>query len=346
MSHKRRISFLKSQGSQGKEISPCQRKKKDEEKNMVIVEAKEVLERLDMKTTIGLMRDALRDLSAGTALQPLRSIHVLPQGEKFGFMPAYLGSDSYYGAKVVVSCPQNQGTSYPSHSGYVMMFEAAHGTVTGLADAGAITQIRTGAVSAVATDLLARKDADHLAIIGCGAQGRSHLEAIRLVRDIKKVTCYDMFPESAKKYAAQMEETYHIPVEVCQSVEECVKDADIICTVTPSKDAYLKKEWIKPGAHINAVGTFTPNTREVTSELVAASKLYADQVEACKKESGEYLVPLAEGLITEDHIQGAIGDVILGTVEGRTSEEEITLFDALGQAIEDVACGMYLCKEN
>lgn len=311
---------------------------------MVIVEAKEVFERLDMKTTIGLMRDALRDLAAGTALQPLRSIHVLPQGEKFGFMPAYLGADSYYGAKVVVSCPQNQGTAYPSHSGYVMMFEAAHGTVTGLADAGAITQIRTGAVSAVATDVLARKEADHLAVIGCGAQGRSHLEAIRLVRPIKKVTCYDMFPAAAARYAEEMGAKYGLEVQVCGSVEECVKDADIICTVTPSREAYLKKEWVKPGAHINAVGTFTPNTREVTSELVAASSLYADQVEACRKESGEYLVPLQEGLITEDHIKGAIGDVILGTVPGRTSEEEITLFDALGQAIEDVACGMYLCK--
>lgn len=311
---------------------------------MIIVEAKEVLERLDMKTAIGLMRDALRDLSAGKALQPLRSIHVLPQGEKFGFMPAYLGADSYYGAKVVVSCPQNQGTGYPSHSGYVMMFEAAHGTVVGLADAGAITQIRTGAVSAVATDVLARKDANHLAIVGCGAQGRSHLEAIRLVREIRKVTCYDMFPAAAERYAREMGEKYGLTVQVCASVEECVRDADIICTVTPSKEAYLKKEWIKPGAHINAVGTFTPTTREVTSELVAASMLYADQAEACRKESGEYLIPLQEGLITEDHIKGTIGDVILGTVPGRCSEEEITLFDALGQAIEDVACGMYLCR--
>ena len=133
---------------------------------------------------------------------------------------------------------------------------------------------------------------------------------------------------------------------VCGSAEEAVKDADIICTLTPSKEAYLKKEWVKPGAHINAVGTFTPTTREVTSELVAASGLYADQVAAMKKEAGEYLIPLSEGLITEDHIVGSIGEVLLGKAPGRQSEEEITLFDALGLAVEDVICGRYLiCGE-
>lgn len=312
---------------------------------MIIVEEKEVYERLDMKTCIGLMRSALKDLVSGAALQPLRSIHVWPEGEKFGFMPAYLGNDGYYGAKVVVAVPKNQGTGYPSHSGYVMVFESEHGRVTGLADAGAITEIRTGAVSAVATDLLARKDAAHLALIGTGAQGRSHLEAILQVRDIKKVTCYSLHEESRKRFAEQMSAKYGVEITACDSVEEAVKDADIICTVTPCKEAYLKKEWVKPGAHVNAVGTFTPSTREVTSELVAASRLYADQVEACRKESGEYLVPLKEGLISEDHIVGSIGDILLGNCPGRQSDDEITLFDALGQAVEDVACGVYLCRE-
>lgn len=312
---------------------------------MIIVEEKEVYERLDMKTCIALMRNALKDLVTKDAIQPLRSIHVWPEGEKFGFMPAYLGNDGYYGAKVVVAVPKNQGTAYPSHSGYVMVFESQHGRVTGMADAGAITEIRTGAVSAVATDLLAKKDASHLALIGTGAQGRSHLEAMLQVRNIKKVSCYSLRESSRKRFAEEMGKKYGIEIIACDSAEEAVKDADIICTLTPSKEAYLKKEWIKPGAHINAVGTFTPATREVTSELVAASKLYADQTEACKKESGEYLVPLKEGLITEDHIVGSIGELIMGTCPGRESDSEITLFDALGQAVEDVACGVYLCRE-
>ena len=169
------------------------------------------------------------------------------------------------------------------------------------------------------------------------------MAAMKIVRpSIEAVSVYDIRPEAAEKFAAEMEGKYGVPVKVCADVQEAVSDADIICTVTPSKEAYLQKEWVKKGAHINAVGTFTPTTREVTSDLVAASRLYADQIAAMKKEAGEYLIPLSEGKITEDHIVGSIGQVLLGTAPGRQSDEEITLFDALGLAVEDVICGRYL----
>ncbi len=310
---------------------------------MKIVEAAEARERLDTVTCIQLMREAFMALEDGRAMQPMRSINPIPHGNSFGFMPAYLGDNDYFGAKVITAFHGNLGTEYPSHMGYVMMFESVHGSFVGMADCSVITEIRTGAVSGVATDLLARKDAEKLAIIGAGAQGRSHLAAMLAVRPgISEVKVYDIRREAAEKYAGEMKEKYGVAVLVCGSVEEAVKDADIICTVTPSREAYLKKEWIKKGAHINAVGTFTPTTREVTSELVAASRLYADQVEAMKKEAGEYLIPLSEGLITEDHIVGSIGEVLLGRAPGRQNDEEITLFDALGLAVEDVICGRYL----
>ena len=310
---------------------------------MKIVEAQEAREKLTMPVCIDLMRTALKELEEGNWTQPVRSIAVLPGGEKFGFMPAWL-KDSY-GAKVLVACPQNAGTAYPSHIGYVMMFDGAHGEVMGLADASVITEVRTGAVSGVATDLLARKDAHHLAVIGAGAQGRSHLAAMMEVRDIQKVTVYDQRREAAKKYQKEMEEKYKIPVMVCDSVEEAVKGAEIICTVTPSKEPYLKAEWITPGAHINAVGAFTPNTRGIESSLMAKAKLYADQVEAMKKECGEYLIPKNEGLFGEEHITGSIGGILAGQVPGRENDTEIPLFDALGLAVEDVACGRFLCRE-
>ncbi|MBQ6622373.1 MAG: ornithine cyclodeaminase family protein [Mogibacterium sp.] len=313
---------------------------------MRIVEYDEVVARLDMETCIGLMKEAFMALESGKASQSVRTLTFLPQGEIFGFMPAYLGKEDCFGAKIVTQFPQNFGTGYPSHSGYVMVFESEHGTCLGMADANAITQIRTGCVSAAATDVLARADAKSLGIIGCGAQGRSHLNAILAVRPaIDTVKVYDIFREGAERFKAEMEAKHGIPITVCDSAEEAVKDCDIVCTVTPSKEAYLKAEWIKPGAHVNCVGTFSPTTREATSELVAASKLYADQIEAMKKESGEYLIPLAEGLITEDHVVGSIGQVLLGTAPGRESEDEITLFDALGLAVEDVICGRYLCME-
>lgn len=310
---------------------------------MKIIEAQEARERLDMATCIGLMREAFTALENGTAMQPLRSVNTIPHGNSFGFMPAYLGDNDYFGAKVITAFHGNIGTEYPSHMGYVMMFESVHGSFVGMADCAVITEVRTGAVSGVATDLLARKDARKLAIIGAGAQGRSHMAAMMIVRpSIEAVSVYDIRPEAAEKFAAEMEGKYGVPVKVCAGVQEAVSDADIICTVTPSKEAYLQKEWVKKGAHINAVGTFTPTTREVTSDLVAASRLYADQIAAMKKEAGEYLIPLSEGKITEDHIVGSIGQVLLGTAPGRQSDEEITLFDALGLAVEDVICGRYL----
>lgn len=308
---------------------------------MIIVEEKEALERLTMPVCIELMEKALSDLAVGKCCQPMRSVLTIPGNNSFGFMPAHLGD--CFGAKIITAFHGNLGTKYPSHMGYVMIFEAEHGAPVGMADANIITMVRTGAVSGVATQYLARRDARKLAIIGCGAQGRSHLEAMLCVRpSIETVTCYDISAENARRYAQEMTARFGRPVTPCASVQEAVADADIVCTVTPSKEAYLEADWIKPGCHINAVGTFTPTTREVTSALVARSRLYADHVEAMKKEAGEYLIPLSEGLITPEHIVGSIGDVINGTAPARGSETEITLFDALGLAVEDVMCGKYL----
>jgi ornithine cyclodeaminase len=159
---------------------------------------------------------------------------------------------------------------------------------------------------------------------------------------IERINIYDLNRNAAERYKKEMEEKFHKTITICNSVRETVADCDIVCTLTPSKEAYLTRDMIKDGAHVNAVGTFSPVTREAASDLVAASGLYADQVEAMKKESGEYLVPLQEGLITEEHIRGSIGELLLGKAPGRQSKEEITLFDALGLAVEDVICGRYL----
>ena len=310
---------------------------------MRIVEAAEARERLTMEATIPLMREALTLLEDGTATQPPRLICGLPGGESFGFMPAYLGPTDYLGAKVITAFPQNAGTEYPSHMGHVMVFEAEHGSFVGMADCSVITEVRTGAVSGVATDLLARADAHALGLVGAGAQARSHLAAMLAVRPgIDEVRVYDIRPEAAERFAAESEVRYGVPVRVCASAEEAVRGADIVCTLTPSKEAFLPAAWLKPGCHVNAVGTYTPTTREVCSDVVAAARVYADQVDALKRESGEYLVPLAEGLIAEDHVVGSVGDVLLGRAPGRGSDDEITLFIALGLAVEDVICGRYL----
>ncbi len=311
---------------------------------MTIIEADQVRALLTPEVCITLMRDALTGLEEGRYAQPMRLITTMPNTAKFGFMPAYVGD--YFGAKVISAYAPNMGTKYPSHIGYVMLFESAHSTLAGMIEAGTITQIRTGAVSALATDLLARKDAQTIALIGAGAQARSHLAAIRTVRKITSASVFDISPEAAARFKAEMEKTYGIPVAVCTSVADAVRNAEIICTVSPGKEPVLFRDMVKPGTHINAVGTFSPTTREVSSDLVVASRLYADQVEAMKKESGEYLAPLQEGLIAEDHIVGSIGQLALGNISGRIGRDEITLFDALGLAIEDVASAKYVYEAH
>ena len=311
---------------------------------MRIIEEAEVRKVVSAEKCVEIMKKALLDLEEGRCEMPPRLITIMPNTAKFGFMPAWLGD--YYGAKVITAYGPNAGTGYPTHIGYVMLFESEHSTVAGLVDATAVTEIRTGAVSAVATDVLARRDAHTMAIIGAGAQARSHTAAIVSVRKIDAITVYDMRPEASAAFKAEIEAQYGIAVTICQSVAECVKNADIICTLTPSKEPILTRDMVKPGAHVNAVGTFTPATREASSDLVAASRLYADQVAAMKRESGEYLIPLQEGLITEEHIVGSIGEVLAGRKPGRQNDEEITLFDALGLAVEDVATAVYALEPS
>lgn len=302
---------------------------------MRIIEKEQVRAIMTPEKCMEAMKEALMDLESGKCAMPQRLLCTMPNTAVFGFMPAYVGD--YFGAKVISAYAPNMGTEYPSHIGYVILFEAEHSTVSAMVEAGTITEIRTGCVSAVATDLLARKDASKLAVIGAGAQARSHLAALRLVRDITEVQVFDLSQAAALRYAKEMQEKYGISVTVAASVADAVKDADIICTVCPAKEAYLTRDMVKPGVHINAVGTFTPTTREVASDLVASARLYSDYTEATRKESGEYLVPLREGLITENHILGSVGELLLGKAEGRKTDDDITMFDALGLAVEDVA---------
>ncbi len=306
------------------------------------MDKRQVLRRLSMAGCIGLMRTVLQDDAEGKSRQYLRTVTPLPGNNLLGFMPAYLGTGDYFGAKVITVFPGNHQAGLPSHQGSVLLFDAEHGALRLMADGDAITQIRTGAVSAVATDLLARPDAKRLALLGAGAQGRSHLEAMALVRQLTEVTVWDVRPENARRFAAEMAEKAGCPIRACSCAEEAVRDADIICTLTPSPTPVLESSWVKPGAHINAVGACSATARELSSDLVARCLLYGDSIESVEKESGDYLIPLSEGVIQKGHLRGTIGQLLCGEITGRTSAQDVTLFDALGLAIEDVACAKYL----
>lgn len=309
---------------------------------MKIVEKAEVFEKLSPAACIAVMRSALTQLEEGRATQYLRTVTKLPSGGLMGYMPAAV--EGAFGAKLITIFHSNTGTQYPSHQGSILLFDAQYGSLLASVDGGAVTEIRTGAVSALATDLLAVPGAKHLAILGAGAQGRSHLLAIREVRQLEKVTVWDLDPEKARRFAEEMSKATGLPVTACESAAAAVDGADIICTVTPSHTPILERAWVKPGAHINAVGACAASDRELAGDLVAAAAVYCDNRESVYAEGGDFLIPLKEGLFSDDHLLGTLGELALGRLPGRRDPAQITLFEALGLAVEDIACAQYICS--
>jgi ornithine cyclodeaminase len=256
-------------------------------------------------------------------------------------MPASL-EGGFFGAKVLTVFHHNQSAGYPSHQGFVLLFEGQHGSPVALLDATSITRIRTGAVSAVATDLLAKKDAGRLALLGCGEQAHSHLRAIRHVRDLSLVTVWDIDPRRSAEFARSMTAETGLRIEARPGPREALEGADIICTLTPSRTPVLETSWVAAGAHINAVGACRATDRELPSDLVARARVYGDSRESVLHEAGDFLIPLGEGLFGEDHLRGTIGGIALGAVPGRTRDGDITIFEALGLAAEDIAAAQYV----
>jgi ornithine cyclodeaminase len=297
-----------------------------------------VNELLPMKRCAELMKGALTALSRGDAVLPLRSMVRLPDGSGLlGLMPGYLGEPRSFGLKVVSVMPGNHGTPYDSHQGVVMLFGLTHGEPLAIMDATAITAIRTAAASAAATDALANADAGDLALIGSGAQARTHLDAMRAVRTLRRVRVFSRSRANAERFAREQSARTGIAIEVAESGEAAVRGANLVCTTTSAKDPVLRGAWLSPGAHVNAVGACFAATRELDTALVAGSRLYTDCRESCVNEAGDYRIPLAEGAITEAHLLGELGDVFLGKVEGRRAKSDVTVYESLGVAVEDLA---------
>ncbi|MFN0122209.1 MAG: ornithine cyclodeaminase family protein [Blastocatellia bacterium] len=309
---------------------------------ILILNHNEVARLLPMRECIEVMAEALIALARGAALNPLRGMLPVPDG-KLGIMPAYLG-DTAMGLKAVSIFHGNAGTPFDSHQGMVLLLEAKHGLPLAIAEAGAITAIRTAAVSAVATRALARADAHTLAILGAGVQARTHVEAMLCVREISEIRIWSRNAQHAQTLAQGVREQYGVKVDTMTTVREAAHGADIICTTTAAHDPILRGEWIAPGAHINAVGASTPDARELDTAAIRNSLLYVDCREAALHEAGDFLIPLGEGAITEDHILGEIGEVLLGQTPGRTADDEVTVFKSLGLGIEDVAAIQHMYR--
>jgi len=313
------------------------------ERTTLIFGERDVRELLTMTECIGVMEEALASLARGEVHNPLRQM-VRAEGAAgfLGLMPAYRGGASpAWGLKEICVYPNNPSRGLDTHVGTVLLHDGETGVPLAIASGSAITEIRTAAVSAVATKLLARPDAAVLAIIGGGVQGRSHLEAIPLVRDIREIRVVSRTREHAEALCA-----YDPRARRLDSIEEAVRGADIVVTATNSREPVVCREWIAPGTHINAVGSSVAHARELDGATVAASSLFVDRRESTVNESGDYLFALREGSIGEGHIRAEIGEILIGKAQGRTSADEITLFKSLGLAIEDLASVAFLYEKG
>jgi ornithine cyclodeaminase/alanine dehydrogenase-like protein (mu-crystallin family) len=315
---------------------------------ILILDHDQVYAAMPISTCIEVMSEALDSLARGRFHLPLRMIVRPPDAEgMMGLMPCYRsGERAAYALKAVCVFPRNPAFGKDSHQGAVLLFSAVTGELLAVVNASAVTAIRTAAVSAVATRALARKDASQLAVIGAGVQGRAHLAAIAEVRPIKVARVADAVPERARGFAAEMSAVHSFPVEAADNAEAAVRHADIIVTVTSSSQPVLDRAWVAEGAHINAVGACVPHAREIDSATVAASKLYVDRRESVLNESGDYLIALREGAIGPEHIRAEIGEVLTGEAQGRASDRDITLFKALGLAVEDLAAVEFLYRRS
>jgi ornithine cyclodeaminase/alanine dehydrogenase-like protein (mu-crystallin family) len=286
----------------------------------MLLEEADVRRLLRMDEVIAAMDQALAAFSSGRVVQPVRTMLPVTQHAGFlGLMPAYTGQA--LGAKLVAFYPQNTGVA--THHAIIQLFRPDTGEPLATMDGTLITEVRTAAVSAVATKYLARPDASVLAILGSGVQARSHLEALRLVRNFNDVRVWS--PRHAEDFAREF------GVRAAASAEDAVRGADVVVTATTSQTPVLQGAWLAPGAHIDAVGAPRPDWRELDDEVLSRARIYVDSREAAAKESGDVI---AAGL---ERVVGEIGEVAAGSLAGRQSADEITLFKSLGLAVEDVA---------
>ncbi len=306
---------------------------------LLILNQREVEELLDVEGCIGAMEEALAALARDEVHLPLRPI-VRPPGEDsfMGLMPVHRGGGRpQYALKTICVFPDNPQRGLDPHQGFVSLHDGETGQLRVLVNASAVTAIRTAAVSALATRTLARAGARVCAIVGAGHQALAHVRAMRAL-PFERILVASRMPEHARRLAAES------GAEAVATIEEAVRAADVVCTVTSSAEPVLRREWLQTGTHVNAVGACFPHTRELDTATVAEAAFFVDRRESAENEAGDYLIPLREGAIAAGHIRAELGEVLIGAAPGRESDVELTVFESLGLAVEDLAAAEYLAR--
>ncbi|MEE4255783.1 MAG: hypothetical protein V2I47_01965, partial [Bacteroidales bacterium] len=302
-----------------------------------IIKAGEIRRQYSMQKAINAMEYAFASLSSGESFVPQRFVTAIPSTEMLMlFKPAFVEKDKRISIKFLT---QREGFSIPgipTIQGIILLIDSLTGEILALMDGEYVTALRTGAASGLATRYFARKDAQYMALFGCGAQGRTQVEAVCCERKIKKLYLFDPSREAAEQFIREMQEEFELEMIHTQDTS-VLKELDIICTATNARAPLFRIEDVSPGIHINAIGSFQPHMQELDPFLIKAARVYVDQIEPCVKESGDLVKAMEAGIITEDHIHGEIGEYCLEKITGRESDNEITIFKSVGVAIQDYA---------
>ena len=309
---------------------------------MMFLDEAAVLGRLDLEGCRIAVREAMIALSAGETRQLPRSIIPIGAGRLFGQMPGALLSGGYFGAKLVSVFAEPDCPGRTAHQGVVVLFDAESGRAICVADAGAVTLIRTAAGTAAATDALAVPDARRLTVMGYGHQAAAHIEALALVRPLREVRVWGRSVERAGTFCAAMAEKTGLSVVSIADPREAVAGADIVCTVTGAVEPILFADWLTPGTHVNLVGASVASAAEAEAAVVTVGRYFVESRESAHNGAGEFLRALAAGIVAEDCIAAEIGEVFAATRVGRSSASEITVYKSIGHAVQDLAAVAYL----
>jgi ornithine cyclodeaminase len=319
---------------------------KTERMEILVLDHDAVTELLPVGACIDVMRDVLGALARGAAFQPLRSIERPPGvAGMLGMMPGYVAERrSALGLKFLGIFGGNPAIGKDAHQGMVILLDSSTGEPQAILNASAITAIRTAAASAVATDVLARPDARELAVFGTGVQGVWHVRAIAAVRDISRVRMTGRDAARGANVAAKLADELGIPVIYEPDARRTVDGAEVVVTATSAKEPLLQRDWLATGAHINAVGACVPTARELDTATVAASRFFTDRRESALHEAGDFVIAAAEVGLGPEHVVAEVGELLNGTAAGRDGADELTVFESLGLAVEDLAAGAYVVE--
>jgi ornithine cyclodeaminase/alanine dehydrogenase-like protein (mu-crystallin family) len=301
--------------------------------SLLVLSEHDVRRLLDMESCIEAMEEVLAALARGELYQPLRFVgRPTDATNLIGVMPAHRAGDApAWALKEIVVTADNPVRGLDAHQGAVLLHDGITGELVAVLNASPVTEIRTAAVSAVATRALARSDAERVAILGAGVQARAHVHAMRAVLEDPEIRIWARDLDAAERLAAEVEAV------VAPSPDSALFGAEVVCTTTSAREPIVEHRWFASGAHVNAVGSSLATTRELDTETVVASSFFVDRRESTLNEAGDFLIPAAEGAIGPDHIKAELGEVLVGTHPGRESDDELTVFKSLGIAIEDLA---------